>query len=212
MFFRIRHKEMYSRGELLLRTFLGIFYIVIPHIFILLFLSLWNAILNFINFWIILFTGKYHESFFEFQVKLLRWSTRLSATMYNLVDGYPAFGLDSSHPDIYLDIPYPTQLSRGKLLLKTFFAFFYVLIPHIFILYFRLIWTAILSFISFWVVLFTGNFPKNWHAFIVGTMRWSTRLSIFMNNMNQEYPAFTGRELPSEKLPFENDSNYDDWH
>ena len=73
MFFRIRHKEMYSRGELLLRSFFGLFYIAIPHLFLLLFLAIWNSILNFINFWIILFTGKYHESFFDFQLKFLKW-------------------------------------------------------------------------------------------------------------------------------------------
>ena len=212
MFFRIRHKEMYSRGELLLRSFLGIFYIVLPHIFILMFLAIWNAILSVINFWIILFTGKYHRSFFDFQLKFLRWNVRLNASMNNLVDGYPAFGLDSSHPDIYFEVPYPKELSRGQLLIKTFFGIFYVFIPHIFILYFRMIWGAILSFLAWWVVLFTGNYPKNWHEFNVGTMRWMNRLNVFMYNMNQEYPAFTGKELPSEKLPFENDSNYDNWH
>ena len=36
----IEHQESYSRGELLLRTFFGWLYIVIPHLFILLFVSL----------------------------------------------------------------------------------------------------------------------------------------------------------------------------
>ena len=57
MIFNIKHAESLSRGELLLRTFFGVFYIYIPHGFVLIFMGLWGAILSFISFWIILFTG-----------------------------------------------------------------------------------------------------------------------------------------------------------
>ena len=36
----VKHQESYSRGELLLRTFFGIFYIVIPHMFALWFMGI----------------------------------------------------------------------------------------------------------------------------------------------------------------------------
>jgi hypothetical protein len=212
MHLRIKHQDNYSRGELLLRSFLGIFYIIIPHAFILLFIGLAGAVLSFLTFWIILFTGTYPKNWFDFQVKLIRWNTRLSATLYNLTDGYPAFGLNSTHPNVDLEIPYPEKLSRGTLIIKTLFGFIYVLIPHIFLLYLRLIWAAILSFCAFWVVLFTGKYPRNWHHFMVGNIRWSTRLSAFNLNMNQEYPAFTGKELPSEISKYQNDSNWDNWN
>jgi len=53
----IRHQESYSRGELLLRTFFGAFYIAIPHFLVLIFLFIGSAIINFITFWAILITG-----------------------------------------------------------------------------------------------------------------------------------------------------------
>ena len=102
----IKHQDSYSRGELLLRAFFGIFYIALPHGFILMFLGLWGAILGFISWWVILFTGRYPQSFFEFQVKLIRWRIRVNARMLNLVDGYPAFGLNATddQTDFQMDI------------------------------------------------------------------------------------------------------------
>lgn len=194
MKFEIIRQESYSRGELLLRTFFGYFYIVIPHAFVLMFLGIWSAIINFIAFWSILFTGKYPQGMFDFQVKYIKWSTRLSASLMNLVDGYPQFGLDSEHPNVNIEIPYPESLSRGDLLLKTFFGFFYVLIPHVFVLYFRLIATAFVNFIAWWSILFTGNYPEGMHNFVVGTLRWSLRLQLYMGFLlTDKYPPFNGR-------------------
>ncbi len=105
MNFNIAHAQSLSRGELLLRTFFGIFYIYLPHGFVLIFMGLWGAILSFISFWIILFTGRYPQSFFEYQVGLIRWQMRIRARQFNLTDGYPAFGIDSKDEAITLDVP-----------------------------------------------------------------------------------------------------------
>ena len=68
----ISHQEHYSRCELLLRSIFGLIYIVLSHTFILFFLGIWGSILSVIAFWVILFTGRYPESMFEYQVQLLR--------------------------------------------------------------------------------------------------------------------------------------------
>ncbi len=187
------HQTSYSRGELLLRSFFGWLYMGIPHGFLLIFFGLWSAILGFISWWIILFTGAYPQNFFEYQVKLMRWSLRLNARMYNLCDGYPSFGIDGTDEATQLEVPFlPTQ-SRGLLLVRTFFGVIYILLPHGICLFFRSIWGGILSFIAWWVVLFTGQYPASWHEFQVGTLRWSNRLNISMSNMSDEYPQFNGR-------------------
>ena len=194
MIFNILRKESYSRGDLLLRTMFGAIYIGIPHMFLLLFLSIWSSIVGMISFWVILFTGDYPTSFFEFQVKLIRWSTRVQARFMNLAEGYPAFGLDSEDEVVNIDIPYPEDLSKGKLLLKAFFGIWYVMIPHMFVLYFRMIWTQVLGFLAFWAILFTGVYPQSWFEFNVGTLRWATRVKIYLGNMTDEYPPFSGKE------------------
>lgn len=190
----IKHQETYSRGELILRSLFGGIYIVLPHIFVLFFVQIWAGIVIFISWFSILFTGRFPQSFFEFMVGLFRWSLRLNARMYNLSDGYPAFGINATDEYTSLDVEYPETLSRGHLLLKTFFGGLYCALPHGFILLFRLLWGLILAFLAFWVVLFTGEYPAGWHEFNVGTIRWSTRVNLYLYFMTDDYPPFSGKE------------------
>lgn len=191
----IKHQETYSRGELLLRTFFGFIYIMIPHAFVLYFLQIAAGLLTFISWWAVLFTGKYPQSFYEFQLNMQRWSLRLGLRMMNLADGYPAFGLSSTDPNSNIEIENPESLSRGLLLLRTFFGMFYVMIPHGFILMFRGIACMFIAMIAWWIVLFTGKYPEGMFNFIVETQRWSTRVSLYMMFMTDVYPPFHGREV-----------------
>lgn len=195
----IKLQERYSRGELLLRTFLGIFYIYIPHFFILFFVSIWALILRFVAFWVILFTGKYPKGMFDFQLGLLRWTLRLNARSYNVSDGYPAFGIRGEDQYTALHVEYPGKVNRGLVLLRFFFGIFYVYIPHFFILYFRGILVGFLVFFAWWIVLFTAKYPETFHQWVVGQLRWQTRIMLYMLYMTDKYPAFTGDELPEEK-------------
>ena len=194
----VQHQESYSRGELLLRTFFGWLYIYIPHGIVLLFVALWSVILQFVAFWVILFTGRYPQSMFEFQEGMLKWSLRLSARMYNIADGYPAFGIKSTDEHTDLVVPYPEKVNRGLVLLRLFFGIFYVYLPHGFILMFRAWFVGILIFAAWWVVLFTGKYPDFMFDWVTGQLRWQFRVSLYMMYMTDTYPPFTGDELPGE--------------
>jgi len=194
----IQHQESYSRGELLLRTLFGWIYILIPHAFVLMFIALWSAILQFIAFWVILFTGRYPQSMFEFQVGLMKWSVRLSARLYNISDGYPAFGIKSTDEYTDLVVPYPEKVSRGLTLVRMLFGIFYVYLPHMFILVFRAWFVGILVFLAWWIVLFTGKYPDYMFDWVSGQIRWQMRINLYMMYMTDTYPPFTGDELPDE--------------
>jgi len=195
---KVKLQESYSRLELILRTLFGIIYIFIPHFFVLFFVSIWGAILGFVAFWIVLFTGKYPQSMFDFQLGLLRWGLRLNARMYNIADGYPAFGINGTDEYTTLEVENPERISRGLVLVRLLFGFIYVYIPHFFILFFRAIFVNILVFIAWWIVLFTGKYPDSFHGWVVGQIRWGMRISLYMSFMTDKYPAFTGDELPEE--------------
>jgi hypothetical protein len=195
----IQHQERYSRGELLLRSLFGWLYIMFPHAFVLMFVGLWGAILQFVAFWVVLFTGRYPQSMFEFQVGLMKWSIRITARMYNLSDGYPAFGIRASDGDYTnLTVPYPEKVSRGLTLVRLLFGIFYVYLPHYFILMFRAWFVSILIFLAWWVVLFTAKYPETFHDWVVGQIRWQTRVNLYMKYMTDVYPPFTGDELADE--------------
>ncbi|MCU0360699.1 MAG: DUF4389 domain-containing protein [Bacteroidia bacterium] len=191
--FEIQHQEQYSRGQLLLRSFFGWLYIAIPHAFVLFFMQIAAGILQFLAWWIVLFTAQYPKSFFDFQMAIQRWGARVNASLFNLIDNYPAFGLNAEDPNVTLTLVYPQTLSRGILLLRTFLGIFYVLIPHGFILFFRMFLVYIYMFFGWWIVLFTGKYPKGMHEFIVDTLRWSTRVGLYMLFLTDKYPSFSGK-------------------
>ena len=193
MILTIQHQETYSRGQLLLRAFFGSIYIGIPHLFLLYFLMIWGAILSFIAWWAVLFTGKYPQSFFNYQLNLKKWSLRVSARLVHMADGYPAFGMSSTDTNTNIELAYPEKLSRGLLILRTLFGGIYVIIPHGFILFFRAIATYFLIFLSFWAILFTGKYPKSWFDFNVGTIRWAMRVGFYMSFMTDQYPPFNSK-------------------
>ncbi len=199
MTFRIVHQERYSRGELILRTLFGWLYIAIPHGFLLFFLGLWSAILAFIAFWVVLFTARYPQSMFEYQIKLNRWSMRLQGSLWNLFDGYPAFGLDSADEKVVLDAPRPERVSRGLVILRLLLGWAYVVIPHFICLIGRGVATGVLNFLAWWAILFAGRYPERWHAFNVGTLRWLLRIDLYLGYLTDEYPPFSGKErAPAE--------------
>jgi hypothetical protein len=187
----INYQEQYSRGELLIRSFFGFFYIVIPHAFLLFFYGIWGAILQFLAFWVILFTGSYPQNWFEYQVKLQRWNFRLNARILNMADGYPPFGLDADDEAIDYDVPYLEESDRVSVLLRAIFGFIYVLIPHGFVLFFLNIVTSFLAFLAWWIVLFTGSYPRSFFDFNLNVLRWGIRVGLYMGFMTDTYPPFS---------------------
>lgn len=91
-------------------------------------------------------------------------------------------------------IEYPERLSRGLVVLKGLFGWLYVGIPHGIILTFYGIAVAVITFVAFWIILVTGKYPRGLFDFVVGYIRWSTRLSVYLSLMRDEYPPFTAEE------------------
>ena len=106
---------------------------------------------------------------------------------------YPPFGSDATDEKTVVHVKYPETLSRGILLLRTFLGYFYVIIPHAFCLFFRVIGMYFVWFIAWWIVLFTGKYPKGMHDFVVGTLRWATRVNAYMSFLTDTYPPFSGK-------------------
>ena len=91
-----------------------------------------------------------------------------------------------------LSIEYPEKLSRGKLLLKVLLGWAYVGIPHGIMLALYEIAVGVVTFIAFWVILFTGKYPKGMFDFQVGFYRWTWRVNAYLDLLCDEYPPFSG--------------------
>jgi hypothetical protein len=162
------------------------------------FLGLAAGLMTIIAFFAILFTGKFPKGMFDFIMKVNRWGLRLVARLMNLSDGYPAFGLDAHDNNVVFDIPYPESSNRLTVLLRTLLAPLFIL-PHYLCLIFIGIGSYFVMFLAFWIVLFTGKYPKGMHDYMVGFLRWALRLGAYMNYMTDTYPPFSMQETDPVK-------------
>jgi hypothetical protein len=85
----IEYREDLSRWMIFVKWLL-----VIPHLFVLLFLLIAAYVVVFIAFFAILFTARYPRGMFDFVVGLCRWLIRVSAySSWLMTDRYPPFSL-----------------------------------------------------------------------------------------------------------------------
>ena len=91
---------------------------------------------------------------------------------------------------ITVTIKHQETYSRGELLLRSFFAPIYMVLPHMLAMIIFAIGGGFLNFIAFWAILFTGKYPKGMFEYQVKLMRWSLRLNARMQNLSDGYPSF----------------------
>jgi hypothetical protein len=78
------------------------------------------------------------------------------------------------------------ELSRWLWLVKWLLA-----IPHFIVLYFLGIAAAVVVFIGFFAVLFTGKWPDGLRTFLLGYYRWSYRVWGYTTLLVDRYPPFS---------------------
>lgn len=87
---------------------------------------------------------------------------------------------------------YPERSSRMWAALTIFFLIKMIaLIPHIFVLFFLNIGQWVVAFVAQFVVAFKGEYPEGMHRFVVGVLRWTTRVNAFALSVDDRYPPFS---------------------
>jgi hypothetical protein len=185
-------------------------FLAIPHYIVLAFLWVAFALLTVVAFFAILFTGRYPESIFRFNVGVMRWSWRVGFYSFSALgtDVYPPFTLEDVDYPARLDVAYPGQLSRGLVLVK----WWLLAIPHYLIvglLTSGLIWwttdigdtggaaleaggglIGVLVIIAAFILAFTGRYPQGLFDLLMGLNRWVYRVGVYAALMTDEYPPF----------------------
>jgi hypothetical protein len=190
------------------------FFMLIPQVFVFIFVSIAAWVIMFLAWWAILFTTRYPRVFFNFVTWWLRWYTRIIGYAYLLTDKYPPFsGREEAGYPIVFRVETPGELSR----LTTFFRFPIIrmptftlgkgwelvwepgagmpmTIPHVIVLYFISIAGLFILFLSWWAILFIGRYPSVFFDFVTWWFRWSVRVYSYSYLVTDKYPPFTGRE------------------
>lgn len=163
--------------------------LIIPHIIVLFFLWIAFVIVTVIAFFAILFTGRYPRDMFDFNVGVLRWTWRVGFYSYSALgtDRYPPFSLKTEDYPANLDVEYPSQLSRGRVLIKSWLLAF----PQLLIL--GALQGDLLDLLVIFaaiVLLFKGRYPTDLFALVMGINRWTLRVIAYIALMRDEYPPF----------------------
>ncbi len=186
----IPHLSSYSRLQLVLRMVFGMVYIALPHAFPLMVLAVASVLLMPVAWAAVLLTGRYPRALFDFEVGLLAWQYRVNASLYNLVDGYPAFGLRADAGPVQLSVPFPERLGRLHLLLRLTLGWAYCALPHALMLLVKGLLMLPVMAVAAVAVLISGEYPKVLHRFCVNTLNHSLRARLYMGGMTDTYPSF----------------------
>ena len=134
----------------------------------------------------LLFRQKYPRWWFDWNVALIKFSTRVEAYLALLRDEYPSTDEDQA---VHIEIPYPdakNELNRWLPLVKWFLA-----IPHYIVLFFLSIAAIVSIVIAWFAILFSGRYPRGLFDFVVGVFRWCLRVAAYAFLLTTDrYPPF----------------------
>ena len=156
--------------------------LAIPIIIISIFAA-WQVIVP--TFFMILFRNKYPRWWFDWNLEVMRFVSRVNSYVLLLRDEYPATDDEQA---IHLDMSYPDEgdINRFMPIVKWILA-----IPHYIVLYVLSLIVLVLSFIAWLAILIVGRYPRGMFDFTVGVMRWSNRVTAYAFVLTTDrYPPF----------------------
>lgn len=135
----------------------------------------------------ILFRQRYPRWWFDFNLELNRFMTRVGAYLLLLTDKYPS---TVEAQAVHLDVNYPDakkDLNRWLPLIKWVLA-----LPHYLVLSVLMVGAAGATIIAWFAILFTGRYPKTLFDYVVGVARWDLRVTAYAFLLTtDQYPPFS---------------------
>ena len=129
---------------------------------------------------------RYPRWWYEWHLQLERFETRAIGYVLLLDDQYPS---SEDEQGVHLDIDYPDakqDLNRWLPLVKWFLA-----IPHFLILVVLTMGVVFASIGAWFAVLFTGRYPRRLFDYVVGVLRWQSRVTGYAFTLvTDRYPPF----------------------
>jgi hypothetical protein len=134
----------------------------------------------------ILFRQKYPRWWFDWNLELLRFMSRVEVYVALMDDRYPS---TDERQSVNLDFGYPDareDLNRWLPLVKWFLA-----IPHYIVLFFLYVGGFFAVIAAWFAILFTGRYPRGIFDYVEGVMRWHNRvIGYAFILVTDRYPPF----------------------
>ena len=134
----------------------------------------------------LLFLQKYPKWWFDWDLALTKFGTRVWAYLALLRDEYPSTDDERLY---HIEIPYPKaeeELHRWLPLIK-----WLLVIPHYIALFFLSIVALVMVAIAWFAILLTGHYPQALFDFVAGVFRWALRVVAYAFLLaTDRYPPF----------------------
>lgn len=131
------------------------------------------------------FRRKYPRWWYDWNLAVTRFGTRVTAYGALLRDEYPSTDDEQA---VHLEIPYPdaSGLNRWLPLVKWLLA-----VPHYIVLVVLCV-AGLFAVVGAWLaILFTGRYPRALFDFVVGVLRWWVRVAAYALLLTTDrYPPF----------------------
>ncbi len=135
----------------------------------------------------IIFRQKYPRWWFDWNVQLLAFSSRVFAYFSLMSDQYPS---TDEEQYVHLNVVYPdaaADLNRFLPIVKWLLA-----TPHYIVLIFLNLGAFFAVIFSWFAILFTGTYPRGIFDYVEGVMRWNNRVVGYAFMLvTDQYPPFS---------------------
>jgi len=137
----------------------------------------------------LLFRRKYPRWWFDWNLQLQRFATRIGAYLLLMDDRYPSTDEEQA---VHLDYRYPDaegELNRWLPLVKWILA-----LPHYVVLFFLDVGLFFAVIGGWFAIVFTGRYPRGIFDYAEGVLRWHNRvLGYAVILVTDRYPPFSLR-------------------
>jgi hypothetical protein len=123
----------------------------------------------------------------------VRYNARVTTYALFQREEYPPFAFDGAFADpgddprIRVDV---LPAIEGRNRLTVFFRFF-MLIPQMIVLVFVSIAAWFIMIIGWFAVIILGRWPAGMNNFLIGFLRWNTRVNAYCYLLTDQYPPFS---------------------
>ncbi|MDO8362134.1 MAG: DUF4389 domain-containing protein [Actinomycetota bacterium] len=163
---------------------LRIFY-AIPHLILTGTLNSFGEALAVVQWFIILFTGKRNQSLWNLSRDVLNWQSRANSYTGLMYDTYPNFGFERKDEPVTFGLELEEPPDRLTNALRLIWA-----IPALLLAIFIFIGAIVVTLVSWFAILFTGNHPRGMFNFLLKAHRYGVRLCAYLFLLTDTYPKF----------------------
>ncbi len=145
-------------------------------------------VVTFFAWFVLVFTGRYPDGIYDFNVKYLRMSSRVNAFYLLGTDEWPPFhgDPDDNYPVRIGAAPALAEYSRMKVLFRLIIG-----IPVYLLAIVQGLIAFVIAIVAWFAILFTGKFPEGMFSAFRAALVYTTRAAAYFLLLTEEWPPFS---------------------